>query len=105
MAAFASCGVDLLLAGHFHTSQVGETSRRHPLPGYSALVVQAGTATSTRGRGEANAFNVLRVQREAIAVERQLWQPERGAFAIAATEVFRRQGSRWIEAADDQPAS
>ncbi len=105
MAAFASCGVDLLLAGHFHTSHAGETSRRHPLPGYSALVVQAGTATSTRGRGEANAFNVLHVQRETIAVARQVWQPEAGAFAIGRTETFLRRGSRWFGAADDQPAA
>ena len=106
MAAFASCGVDLLLAGHFHTSHVGETSQRHPLPGYSALVVQAGTATSTRGRGEANAFNVLRVQRDRVAVERQVWQPEAGAFAIGRTETFRRQASRWTETAGaDQPAA
>ncbi len=106
MAAFASCGVDLLLAGHFHTSQAGETSRRHPLPGYAALVVQAGTATSTRGRGEANAFNVLRVQSDTIAVERQVWLPEAGAFAIGRTETFRRQASRWTESAGaDQPAT
>ena len=105
MTAFASCGVDLLLAGHFHTSHAGETSQRHPLPGYSALVVQAGTATSTRGRGEANAFNVLQVQRETIAVERQVWQPQTGVFAIGRTETFLRLGSRWIDAADDQPAA
>ena len=106
MTAFASCGVDLLLAGHFHTSQAGETSWRHPLHGYSALVVQAGTATSTRGRGEANAFNVLRVQADTIAVERQVWQPEAGAFGVGRTDTFRRQASRWTEAATvDQPAA
>ena len=105
MAAFAACGVDLLLAGHFHISQAGETSRRHPLPGYSALIVQAGTATSTRGRGEANAFNVLRVQTERIDVERQVWQPETGAFTAGRTESFRRRASRWIESsAPDQVA-
>jgi 3',5'-cyclic AMP phosphodiesterase CpdA len=105
MAAFAACGVDLLLAGHFHTSQTGETSRRHPLPGYSALVVQAGTATSTRGRGEANAFNVLRVQGERIDVERQVWQPETGAFATGRTEAFRREASRWIESPQPDQAA
>ena len=47
MEVFSQCGVDLLLSGHFHVSQTGETSARHEIPGYSALVVQAGTATST----------------------------------------------------------
>ena len=32
--------------------------------GTVALVVQAGTATSTRGRGEVNSFNVIRIERE-----------------------------------------
>jgi 3',5'-cyclic AMP phosphodiesterase CpdA len=105
MAAFAACGVDLLLAGHFHTSQTGETSRRHPLPGYSALVVQAGTATSTRGRGEANAFNLLRVQGERIDVERQVWRPETGAFATGRTEAFRRDAARWIESPQPDQAA
>ncbi len=98
MAAFADSGVDVLLAGHLHTSQAGETSRRHPVAGYAALAVQAGTATSTRGRGESNAFNVLRVESDAVAVERQVWQPEARSFALARTERFRRQASRWTEA-------
>lgn len=97
MAVFATCGVDLLLAGHFHTSQAGDTSGRHPLPGYSALVVQAGTATSTRGRGESNSFNVLRLQSDRVEVERQVWQPEAGVFRPERTERFRREASRWIE--------
>jgi len=97
MKVFSDCGVDLLLAGHFHTSEAGETSGHHELPGYSALVVQAGTATSTRGRGEQNSFNVLRVKSDEIEVERQEWQPERGAFAVAAIERFVRSGERWIE--------
>lgn len=98
MAVFAECGVDLLLAGHFHESQSGDTAARHRLPGYSALVVQAGTATSTRGRGESNSFNVLRVESTRIAVERQIWQPDSSAFAHAGTEHFRRDGDRWVEA-------
>ena len=97
MAVFANCRVDLLLAGHFHASQTGDTSARHELAGYSALVVQAGTATSTRGRGEHNSFNALRVGNGEIAVERQVWRPEAGAFACEQVERFRRVASRWVE--------
>ena len=60
MQAFAECGVDLLLSGHLHRTHSGSTALRYEIAGYAALVVQAGTATSTRGRGEANSFNVLR---------------------------------------------
>ncbi|MEP7057692.1 MAG: metallophosphoesterase family protein [Caldimonas sp.] len=97
MEAFARCGVDLLLAGHLHTSHAGDTSQRYELPGFAALAVQAATATSTRGRGESNSFNVLRVAADEIEVERQVWQPEAGAFAVELTERFRRENSRWIE--------
>ena len=97
MDAFSRCGVDLLLAGHLHTSQAGDTSGRYELPGYAALAVQAGTATSTRGRGESNSFNVLRVANREISVERQVWQPEANAFALERTERFRRDDNRWIE--------
>jgi 3',5'-cyclic AMP phosphodiesterase CpdA len=99
MEAFARCGVDVLLAGHFHVSDALATSARYDLPGYAALAVQAGTATSTRGRGEANAFNVLRMESRSVAVERHEWRPETGAFVHADTEAFRREGQRWIEVA------
>ena len=98
MAVFAECGVDLLLAGHFHSTQSGETSARYPLEGYSALVVQAGTATSTRGRGEANSFNAIRVGGDEIVVEPWEWRPEGGEFVAVAEERFRREASRWVTA-------
>jgi 3',5'-cyclic AMP phosphodiesterase CpdA len=97
MAVFARCGVDLLLAGHFHTSQSGQTSARYEIAGYSALAVQAGTATSTRGRGERNSFNVLRVKSDEIVVERMAWQPDAVAFALERSERFVRDGMRWVE--------
>lgn len=102
MAVFATCGVDLLLAGHLHTSHAGDTSARHELAGYAALVVQAGTATSTRGRGETNAFNVLRLRTDRVAVERQCWQPDARRFVAEPVEHFRRTGARW--AADPDPS-
>jgi 3',5'-cyclic AMP phosphodiesterase CpdA len=97
MDVFATCGVDLLLAGHFHTSQAGDTSGRYQLGGYSALVVQAGTATSTRARGESNAFNVRHISDGEVAVDRQLWDAAAGRFELERTERFRREGGRWLE--------
>ena len=96
LAVFSQCGVDLLLSGHFHVSRAGE-SWRDAIPGYSALAVQAGTATSTRGRGEENSFNVLHVQRDEIVVERWTFARDARAFRPAGSERFVRDGERWVE--------
>jgi predicted MPP superfamily phosphohydrolase len=87
----AHCGVDLLLAGHLHATQARPAAVR--FAGLSALMVQAGTATSQRTREEPNAFNLLRVGRGRIEVEQQLLRG--GAFVRAATEAFSREASGW----------
>jgi 3',5'-cyclic AMP phosphodiesterase CpdA len=100
MQAFAECGVDLLLAGHLHSSHAGNSAQRYKISGYAALVVQAGTATSTRGRGESNSFNVLRVQPDDVQVERYSWIEGTASFEPVHTEYFRRSGDVWSLAAE-----
>jgi 3',5'-cyclic AMP phosphodiesterase CpdA len=96
LAAFASSGADLLLAGHLHASHAGTTASHHPIQGFAALTVQAGTATSTRGRGEANSFNVIRTQADAITIERFAWDDASADFATAGTQSFHRDGDCWL---------
>lgn len=100
MHTFAAGGVDLLLAGHLHRGSTGSTAERYRIGDYSALVVQAGTATSTRGRGENNSFNVIRIEPRTITVERFEWRVEQGTFASAATESFRRTATGWSPGRD-----
>jgi 3',5'-cyclic AMP phosphodiesterase CpdA len=97
MKAFADSGVDILLSGHFHASSAGETSGRHRFAGHAALAIQAGTATSTRSRGESNAFNVLRIAHDTVELEINAWQADARRFAVARAERFRRDAMRWIE--------
>ena len=92
---FSECGVDLLLAGHLHASAAGNTSNRYKIDGYAALMVQAGTATSTRGRGESNSFNVILIEDSGIRVERYSWNEETGNFEKVSTEAFQRTGGVW----------
>jgi 3',5'-cyclic AMP phosphodiesterase CpdA len=95
MEHLASCGADLFLAGHLHVSRTTHSAERYKIKGHSALVVQAGTATSTRGRGEENSFNVLRVDKPLIAVERFEWQPAHDGFGLMETERFRHTSDGW----------
>jgi 3',5'-cyclic AMP phosphodiesterase CpdA len=95
MKTLASCGADLFLAGHLHVSQTTHSATRYNIKGHSALVVQAGTAASSRGRGEENSFNVVRIDRPHIAVERFEWQPAHESFGLIATEHFRHTSDGW----------
>jgi 3',5'-cyclic AMP phosphodiesterase CpdA len=95
MAGFLLAGVDMILSGHLHMSGVGETTKRYALPGRAALLIRAGTAISTRRRGEVNAFNVVRVARPEVAIDCMVWQPEEGRFVAASTERFRRTEVGW----------
>jgi 3',5'-cyclic AMP phosphodiesterase CpdA len=101
MEALASCGADVLLAGHLHISHTGHTAKRYQIAGHNALVISAGTATSTRGRGEANSFNVIRVDHPHIRVERLAWQPAQTAFTPSSVENFKHTPDGWIRVPDE----
>jgi 3',5'-cyclic AMP phosphodiesterase CpdA len=95
MTGLAECGADLFLAGHLHISHTGHT-KRYNIAGHSALVVQAGTATSTRERGEANSFNVLRLRYPGITVERFEWNPVQNSFAVTTLDRFEQSPEGWL---------
>jgi 3',5'-cyclic AMP phosphodiesterase CpdA len=98
MSMFAQCGVDVLLAGHLHATRSAGSGERYAFAGYEALVVSAGTATSTRGRGEANAFNLLRLDKQRVEVQRFDWTPSAGRFLPAARALFERDRGGWRRA-------
>jgi 3',5'-cyclic AMP phosphodiesterase CpdA len=97
MHTFHELGVDLMLAGHMHASMATDTASRYPIEGYSALVIQAGTATSTRGRGEENSFNVLRLHGDRVEVERHAWGEEQVDFRAVERFAYTRRGESWHE--------
>lgn len=91
--------VDVMLAGHHHLSHAGATAARYKIEGSSAVFVQAGTALSSRVRGEANSFNVLRVGGSSMHIELWGWDPGTKVFQQRVASTFRREPGGWATAA------
>jgi 3',5'-cyclic AMP phosphodiesterase CpdA len=89
----ALCGADILLSGHLHEAYIGHAAERFDIEGLSALLIQAGTATSSRTRESENTFNILRLTPGRIEIERQAWR-ERD-FRHDALDVFARVDGHW----------
>jgi 3',5'-cyclic AMP phosphodiesterase CpdA len=93
LSSLISAGIDIFLTGHLHASYTGHTAHRYNAHGRTAVVVEAGTATSTRLRAEANAFNVLRIAPNAIEVELQMFDGT--GFAPVGSQRFSRADNGW----------
>ena len=85
LAAIARCGVDMVLSGHLHVT--------NSMVSGPAIFVQGGTALSTRGRGEANSFNVIRAELNRIAVEQHSWDGD--TFRLLSAGQFHRADAVW----------
>jgi 3',5'-cyclic AMP phosphodiesterase CpdA len=107
MKGLAAAGVDLILSGHLHLHHIGLTSHRYPIKGHSALLAQTGTAISTRGRGEANSFNLIQIAKPHITIEQYLWEPSQPEFHPTARQSFRLVDGLWepseISASEPSP--
>lgn len=95
LRAFAECGVDLLLSGHLHRTHMAPADGA--VAAHEALSVHAGTASSTRGRGETNGFNAITVEPDVVRVTTWAWEPRERAFLAAAPREFRRAAGAWRE--------
>ena len=95
LRALTDLGIDVFLTGHLHVSAAAHSAAGHRFGGRSALLVEAGTATSTRLREATNAFNVLHITAPAITVERHDWGPD--GFTVADTQRFVRTASGWTD--------
>jgi 3',5'-cyclic AMP phosphodiesterase CpdA len=93
MEALMNCGIDLFLAGHLHFTNM--TSSRYRFAGNTSIVIQAGTATSTRSRGETNSFNVLQIERPYVTVEHLSLDPDRGIFTVSKRKQFCHTPYGW----------
>ena len=92
----AESGADVFLSGHLHKSHIGNSARRYRLDdGYCALIIQAGTATSNRERGEENSFNLMEFDHPMLTVYRYTCPIRTEPFRLANTERFTHDGRGW----------
>jgi 3',5'-cyclic AMP phosphodiesterase CpdA len=93
--AVRRAGVHIALAGHFHRTYA-ESARRMVEDAGGALVIQAGTATSTRFRNdELQSFNWLHVRRhDEIELQVVAWTGD--SFQRGSHVGYRYEESGWM---------
>lgn len=87
--AFAGAGVDLILTGHVHVADaiVLQHATR------AMIVARAGTAASTRLRGEAPSFNIIATDPDRIDIDTLALSPD--GYAPRAKRRFIAGGRGW----------
>jgi 3',5'-cyclic AMP phosphodiesterase CpdA len=90
--AIADAGVDLLLAGHVHRASAHSAADLATRAG-GALVIQAGTATSTRLRDEEQSFNRIDVAGDRVTLTVQRWKDD--GFVSGDEQTYAREGGHW----------
>jgi 3',5'-cyclic AMP phosphodiesterase CpdA len=96
MHLIADLGGDVFMSGHLHVSNIETTAKRYEMEnGRVALVVQAGTATSARVRGEPHSFNVLEFDRPRLRVERLECSTAEIGFVPANYKIYEQGDNGW----------
>ena len=100
--AIGDAGVDMLLAGHNHDASI-HSARDLVTRAGPALVIQAGTATSTRVREQEQSFNRIEIEGEKVAVTVEGWNGS--DFVAQDAQQYERQVDHWhLAESVDEPA-
>ena len=99
--AIEQAGVDLLLAGHAHHASVHNADDLVTRAG-GALVIQAGTATSTRLREQNQSFNVIDVEGGKVALTIECWSD--GEFRPTGAHHYESRDGHWRILKAEEPA-
>jgi 3',5'-cyclic AMP phosphodiesterase CpdA len=101
LGAVEDSGVDVLLAGHAHHASSQDAGDLVTRSG-GVLVVQAGTATSTRVRHQEQSFNTIDIADGRVAISVHGW--DGAAFTAAEARPYEYQDGRWRVLEAEEPA-
>jgi 3',5'-cyclic AMP phosphodiesterase CpdA len=93
LADLEACRVDVLLAGHLHLAYHDDVRVFHQGARQSILSIQAGTASSTRLRGEPNSYNLITLDGEDVQINVRSWTGRR--FEQSMEKRYRRIEGIW----------
>ena len=95
LSAMAECRADIVLTGHLHTTFSACTTLSDKGARWAVLLVQAGTATSTRLRGQEASFNVVRIRQSSIELTPHVWDSQAHEFMPTPSIAFARGALGW----------
>ena len=99
--AVEESGVDMLLAGHNHHASSQDASDLVTRAG-GVLVVQAGTATSTRVREQEQSFNCIDVASKEVTVTVNAWKDD--DFRPTEPRRYEWHEGKWLLRSAPEPA-
>ena len=99
--AVEESGVDMLLAGHNHHASSQDASDLVTRAG-GVLVVQAGTATSTRVREQEQSFNTIDIASWEVTITVNAWNGD--DFRANDARKYEWQDGRWLLRTAPEPA-
>jgi len=99
--AVEKSGVDMLLAGHAHHASSQDAGELVTRAG-GVLVVQAGTATSTRVREQEQSFNVIDIATAGVTVSVHAWTGD--DFTPKDALHYEWQNGKWAVGKRTEPA-
>lgn len=98
LETLAACGVDLILAGHFHRAWSDLVATRHPeVP--SIVVAQASTSTSNRRKeSDPNAYNWITCDLPHLHISSIEWRGEK--FVESQSKSYCESSDHWNRIGD-----